>query len=232
MKSFKHRWNVSELLDQKDIPLNDLIQNLKELNTINTLLGGHRITICGMQQFALKQNMHIVEIGCGGGDNLYAIQTFLQKKKIHATLTGIDIKADCINYAKEQYKEIEFICSDYKKLPTHFKADIIFSSLFCHHFSDTEIIEQLIWMKEKSCYGFFINDLHRNPIAFFAIKIITKILSKSYLVKNDAPLSVARSFIKSDWKYYAKEAQLSQCVVQWHWAFRYLFLYIHTDATK
>lgn len=232
MKSFKQRWQVSELLDQNEIPVVDLIENLKELKTINTYLGGHRITIRGIQQFELKQNMHIVEIGCGGGDNLYAVQKFLQKKNIKARLTGIDIKADCIVYAKSQYKDIEFICCDYKLLPSHIKADIIFSSLFCHHFSETEIIEQLMWMKEKSREGFFINDLQRNLFAYYAIKIITQLFSKSYLVKNDAPLSVARSFIKSDWKYYATEAKLAHFEVQWHWAFRYLFFYKHINATK
>lgn len=232
MNSLKHRWQVSELLDQDNIPVADLIQNLKELNTINNYLGGHRITICGLQQFVLKQNMQIVEIGCGGGDNLFAVQQYLQKKNIKARLIGIDIKADCIVYAKSQYKDIEFICSDYRLLPSHINADIIFSSLFCHHFSDTDIIEQLKWMKEKSSDGFFINDLHRNPIAYYSIKIITQLFSKSYLVKNDAPLSVARSFVKSDWEKFAYKAKLTPIKVQWYWAFRYLFIYKHIDAAK
>jgi hypothetical protein len=42
---FSARSLQPELLDSDAIPTNDLYQNLKELNTINTLLGGYRMAI-------------------------------------------------------------------------------------------------------------------------------------------------------------------------------------------
>ena len=78
--------------------------------------------------------------------------------------------------------------------------DIIFSSLFCHHFTDDELVEMLQWMKYHAATGFFINDLHRHPLAYNFIKYATKFFSKSYLVKNDAPLSVLRGFRKNEWQ--------------------------------
>jgi hypothetical protein len=42
--SFAIRSYQKELLDGDDIPFADMEVNLKELNTINTLLGGHNIT--------------------------------------------------------------------------------------------------------------------------------------------------------------------------------------------
>ncbi len=81
---------------------------------------------------------------------------------MEVVLSGIDIKPACINYAKQRTHlpaSTTFITSDYRNVHFETKPDIIFSSLFCHHFSDNELAEQLAWMKQNSNLGFFINDL-------------------------------------------------------------------------
>ena len=77
-------------------------------------------------------------------------------------------------------------------------------------------------MKQKSSTGFFINDLQRHPFAYYSIKWITKLFSRSYLVKNDAPLSVARGFTKKEWKKIFNSAGINNFSIKWKWAFRYL----------
>ena len=72
-----------ELLDDVNIPFEAIRQNMLELDIINTYLGGHRITIKGVQLLSGKQNvLHICEIGCGGGDNLAAIARWASSKNI------------------------------------------------------------------------------------------------------------------------------------------------------
>ena len=99
--------------------------------------------------------------------------------------------------------------------------------MFCHHFKDEELISQLQWMKENTSLGFFINDLQRNWFAYHSIKIITKSFSSSYLVKNDAPLSVARGFYKNEWIQLLEQADITNYSVKWKWAFRYLIISRH-----
>lgn len=226
--NLKARSYEKELLDNNDIPYNDLLVNLHELNTVNTLLGGHHITCKGVDHFLDKvpatKQLTIAEIGCGGGDNLFAIQKHLSKKQQRPKLTGIDIKPECIVYAQQTpSQDIEWICSDYRmvKWPGD-KPDVLFSSLFCHHFTDDELVTQIQWMKNNSRLGFFINDLHRHSIAYYSIKLLTRLFSKSYLVKNDAPLSVMRAFRKSDWVTIFSKAGINDYQVKWQWAFRYL----------
>ncbi len=79
-------------------------------------------------------------------------------------------------------------------------------------------------MKENAKLGFFINDLQRHPLAYYSIKYITKFFSKSYLVKNDAPLSVLRGFKKDEWKGIFEKAGIINYSIQWKWAFRYLII--------
>jgi hypothetical protein len=108
------------------------------------------------------------------------------------------------------------------------KPDIIFSSLFCHHFTDEELVFQLKWMHENAGMGFFINDLQRHWLAYYLIKILTNLFSKSYLVKNDACLSVARGFIKKDWQRLFSNSEIINFQIQWKWAFRFLILKEHS----
>lgn len=234
MIDLTNRSYKKELLDRDDIPFTDIRQNMKELNTINSFLGGHKITIAGILALVSQnqpgKTVTVCEIGCGGGDNLKAIQDHFNKINRPANFIGIDIKPECIAFAEKQYPQLQahWITADYKQagLPG-MKPDIIFASLFCHHFTEEEIIQMLLWMKENASLGFFINDLHRHPLAYYSIKWITALFSGSYLVKNDAPLSVARGFKKEEWKKIFHRAGIKHFTIQWKWAFRYLITCSH-----
>lgn len=221
-----------ELLDDASIPFADIQQNMKELNTINRYLGGHKITITGIKKIIAGQlagkPITICEIGCGGGDNLKAIEKYCRKKNINAVFIGIDIKPECIVFARQQYPDLnaQWIISDYRHVvPGKEKPDIIFSSLFCHHFTDDQLTVMLQWMMGNAAKGFFINDLQRHPFAYYSIKWITKIFSRSYMVKNDAPLSVSRGFTKNEWEKIFNSAGIKNFIIKWKWAFRYLIVY-------
>lgn len=220
-----------ELLDQDNIPFEDIKRNMQELNFINTWLGGHRISITGLRRILRSQrSVSICEIGCGGGDNLVAINSWCKSHNVLATFIGIDLKEACIAFAKnraELTNSTTWIISDYRAVEFTQKPDIIFSSLFCHHFLDDQLIGQLTWMQYHSKLGFFINDLERNALAYSLIKWLTKAFSKSYLVKNDAPLSVARGFKKKEWITLLQAASIPIYSVQWKWAFRYLVTGTH-----
>ena len=229
--NLQQRSDTKELLDRDDIPFEDIKGNMQELNFINTWLGGHHITIAGLQNMTRnRKQISVCEIGCGGGDNLEAIVKWCNKNNVVINCIGIDIKPECIGFAKENEwlkNSTTWIVSDYAKVSFDQKPDIIFSSLFCHHFSNDELAKQLQWMKQNSFIGFFINDLQRHPLAYFSIKLLTKLFSSSYLVKNDAPLSVARGFKKKEWDNIFKAAGISNYKIQWKWAFRYLILWQH-----
>jgi SAM-dependent methyltransferase len=208
-----------ELLDADEIPEADLIQNLRELKFINTYLGGHDVIKKGLKKFG-KEAVSILEIGSGGGDNLI----MLKKKYPQHHYAGLDIKEVCINYSQSLDAKIDWIKEDYKKHHPKKPYDLIFNSLFCHHFDDDSLIAMLKWMNSNSKKGFFIGDLHRHWLAYFSIKFLTKLFSKSYLVNNDAPLSVKRGFTKKEWKYFLEKAGITNYQITWCWAFRHLIV--------
>jgi 2-polyprenyl-3-methyl-5-hydroxy-6-metoxy-1,4-benzoquinol methylase len=235
MIDLRRRSYQKELMDGTDIPFEAMAQTLKELNTVNTRLGGHAITLSGVKHF-LKANrsLTVCEIGCGGGDNLHAVHKYCRKNNIPVGFIGIDMNPECIEYARKQYPGLpcQWITSDYAIVDlSSQRPDIIFSSLFCHHFTDEQLVSMLQWLKRNSARGFFINDLHRHWLAFYLIKYITRLFSRSYLVKHDASLSVARSFRKKEWKQLFERAAVRLEKITWRWAFRWLVISNNTKSS-
>lgn len=223
-----------ELLDEDALPFEAIRRNMQELEIINKWLGGHRITLKGFAALLAhaprNRPLRICEIGCGGGDNLAAISRKARQQGIDVHCTGIDINESCIVVASHhpQLKyNSSWMVSDYREVAFATPPDIIFCSLFCHHFTEASLIAQLQWMQQNSTTGFFINDLHRHPLAYYSIKYLTQLFSKSYLVKNDAPLSVARGFTAKEWKQLFAQAHIAQYQLSWQWAFRHLLVYTH-----
>jgi 2-polyprenyl-3-methyl-5-hydroxy-6-metoxy-1,4-benzoquinol methylase len=230
----KQRSYDKELLDEDMIPAEAFGQMLREINIINTWLGGHNITLKGFKKFKpkqLKQPIHIAEIGSGGGDNLKVIYEWCKSRNISVMLTGIDIRPECVDYAKSHTKglPINYIVSDYRLATFYSKPDIIFNSLFCHHFKEDELVFMLQWMQQNSKLGFFINDLHRHYLAYSSIKILTQLFGKSFMVKYDAPLSVRRGFTKKEWQQIFEKAGIDGAGIEWKWAFRHLITMHHVE---
>ena len=107
MINLRKRSYQKELMDADDIPFPAMAQTLKELNIVNTRLGGHAITLNGVRQLMEnKKPLVVCEIGCGGGDNLFAVYKYCLKKEIPVSFIGIDMNAECIAFAKQQYPQL------------------------------------------------------------------------------------------------------------------------------
>ena len=221
---FNKRSKEKELLDQDVIPERDLFQNLKELDFINHWLGGYNISFSALKK-VLKSNQQytIVDIGCGGGDTLKRISRWNTRQHFDLKLYGVDLKSVCIQYAETNQKDdsIQFICDDYRNVFEHLQSvNIIHACLFCHHLTESELIGLVKFAVDHNSM-LVINDLERNPFAYYSIKYLTRFFSKSYLVKNDAPLSVLRGFKKKEWLDILQKAGAKTFSVKNKWAFRH-----------
>ena len=233
MFSFNHRHPGPELMDNPNVNEDELTLNLIELETINTLLGGYKTTFKGLEKMMKDRSRtyHILDIGCGGGDTIAATYDWATKKNINVQFTGLDMSSAAIKQSMKRCAHIqgaEFLNLPFQQLASTEKSfDIVMCSLFTHHFYDDDLITLLKVMHDRSSIGFVINDLERNKIAWASISLLTQILSKSHLVKHDAPLSVKRGFIKSDWTKLLEEAGIKNYQISWSWAFRHCIISTH-----
>ena len=227
MPNLKNRSKEEELLDQPNIPQIALFQNLKELDTINRLLGGHKATLIGLKKLMTDKSKtyRIVDFACGGGDTLKAIARWANKKGFHVKLMGFDVLDDAIEFAKKESDGygIEWRVGDFNTLNVT-ACDIAICSLVCHHFYDKQLAGFLFKMNQSAEVATLINDLHRHPLAYYGIAFLTQLFSKSPLVKNDAKLSVLKGFKKKEWHVLLQKLKFSEFSVEWVWAFRHLII--------
>lgn len=225
-----HRSFNSEIMDDLDCSGAVLDQSLKELEIINRLLGGNSLTIDGIRRLEKSisypiQKLTICDLGCGGGDMLKRVSSWASENNIEVELIGIDANPNVIEYAIQNCRsipKIKFITLDvFSEEFKNQQFDIILSTLFFHHF-DNHQLEYLFRTLTNQCrVGLVVNDLHRHWFAYYSIKVLTRVFSKSSMVRNDAPLSVQRSFIRSDILALMSTSGIKKFQLRWRWAFRW-----------
>ena len=227
MPDLTKRSYEKELMDDLQAGGPEIIQTLKELEFINQWLGGNHVTTNGLNKLIgnSEGQITVADMGCGGGDMLKLIAQWGRKNGLKLHLFGVDANANIINYAKNNcrdYQEIEFIVEDiFSPAFASRSFDVITNTLFTHHFHDDQLIALYSQWRQQANKGIVINDLHRHPVAYYAIKGLTQAFSRSAMVKNDAPLSVARGFKKADLAAILLKAGISNYQLNWMWAFRW-----------
>ena len=219
-----------EILDAPYIPVDLLKKNLRELDFINRIMGGHTISLDGISKLVNQKDKiyHIVDLGCGSGDTLQYISRWAKVAGFKVRLTGVDRNADVIQYMIQyckDYPDITGVVSDFSEfLKIETDIDIIHCSLFCHHLNDLELMELFKYFKNSVHTGFILNDLQRSKIAYYGVYVITHLLNGSSLSKNDGPISVLRAFKKKELQELLQKAGIFNYSITWKWAFRYLVI--------
>lgn len=227
MPSFSKRSADAEIMDDLQYAGSMMDQTLRELEIINRWLGGNAVTIDALSRL-IKNGEHrqleIADLGCGRGDMLRHIGKWAGKRSIGVSLTGIDANPYIIEAARKNLLELPVTLKAINILSAEFDAlqyDVVIGTLFYHHFSDAELVSFFSRLRKRCRIGFIINDIHRHPLAYYSIKILTRLFSRSDMVKYDAPLSVLRAFSRSDLERILHEAGCSTYRLEWHWAFRW-----------
>ncbi|UOG74606.1 methyltransferase domain-containing protein [Hymenobacter tibetensis] len=229
MPDFTRRATEEELMDDHALATDALRQNLDELETINTWLGGYAPVLNALErlrpQFPTDRPLRLADLGSGGGDTLRHVARWARRRRIPVELIGIDINPFMLEYAASkarEFSEISFRQEDI--FSPAFQAqsfDIITCSLFCHHFPSETLAPLLAQCHTQATTALVVNDLHRHPLAYYSIKWLTRLFRGSHLVQHDAPLSVARSFSRQDWQSLLQAANIKTYTLRWRWAFRW-----------
>jgi len=212
------KYYETELMDDFSIRDSRIDDALKELKIINNYLGGVSTTVSALKYFTRDKllSIKIIDVGSGSSDNLIIAKNTYPNLQI----ISVDKNISVLNYSKNSLQKID---SDAYHPP--FKdecCDIVHIALFLHHFNEDQI-EKLLNEFLRICKkGIIINDLQRSLLALAGIKLLTVLFSKSILVKNDAPVSVKRSFNKSEIINFLRKSGISNYIIKYKWAFRWM----------
>ncbi len=225
------RSTESEIMDNFDLKGKELKRTLKDLNRINSWLGGNRVTLQGVKKLLngnKSRNIRIVDIGCGNGAMLRKLSGWGKRNGYLFELTGIDANPHAIKIAmqqSEQYPDIKYqtlniFSSEFREM----EFDIILCTLTLHHFKDEEIINLLRQFTDQSNQGVVINDLHRTRTAYILFKAFCAFFVHNSIARKDGLISILRGFKKRDLLRYQQHIPVNKHGLYWKWAFRYLWV--------
>lgn len=229
MVNTSERSKQKEILDDFDLQGRELKDNFDDLDRVNTMLGGYKITLEGINRIlsgsCFAQPVSIMDIGCGNGSMLREVAKMGRKKGIRMLLTGVDANKHAIEIAKEEsseYPDIHFEVRDVTS--SDFQAervDIVLCTLTLHHFEDQEIINLMTIFSKIARMGIVINDLHRSKMAYYLFEVFSRIFIKNQIARSDGLTSVLRSFKKQELQGYGRDLSVREQIISWKWAFRY-----------
>jgi 2-polyprenyl-3-methyl-5-hydroxy-6-metoxy-1,4-benzoquinol methylase len=227
---FSRRSAELEIMDDRALNERDLALALDELAVINRTLNGFAPSlkgVCGLLPPDTRV-FTLLDVGTGGGDVARRLHSWASERSIEAHIRGIDVSPPTIEYARRRCADadgVEFEIEDLLDLPDTVSFDIVHCALVLHHFEGDAAVAALRKMFALSRWGVVINELDRHPLAYYSIKLLTRLFSESPMIRNDAPLSVLRAFQREDFRRLALEAGLPEPCIRWHWAFRWCVLF-------
>lgn len=223
----KNRSTEGEKMDDLNLSGPLLHQTLDGLSVINRFLGNTNATFKQVKSAIRKTEgpLKIIDLGCGGGDNLRAIATWCQQNNQPVQLVGIDGNAHILDYARSKNNSAIFI--EYQQadiLDPNFQipsCDLLISSHFIYHFSDEALTSFLKFNKKNISSKIIFSELRRSKLAYYLFKFGNIFLPFSKMVKEDGLKAIQRSFTQQELKKILTAADLGDFIIRRKWAFRW-----------
>jgi len=219
-------------MDDPSITDERLTRALADLRRTNRLLGAYAATDAVLDPLLRRRDtMRILDLGCGSGDYLSHFVRRGARLGCRVYAVGLDANPVTVGHARASL-DAELAPALRSRtqaeigdaLSTGYKADafdVTHAALFLHHLHGPAAPQLLREMDRVSRMGLIVNDLHRHPLAYAGIWLLSRALRMAPMVQHDGPISVLRGFRRKELAKLAREAGLATPSLRWHWAFRW-----------
>ena len=206
-------------MDGGDITETDHAHALRSLNRLGRLLGTDRQLSRCLARFG--DDPSVLDLGCGGCGFLAHLAR-RRNSDGRTLLIGLDRSRFALKCAIAWHSPtIAWMSADARKIPlADSSIDVVTCSLFLHHFDAEEVVAILREAARVARRGIVFSDLARSPLAWILTWIMTRLLSRSWIVHIDGPRSVRAAYRKNELADLARAAGLKDAAVQPRFPFR------------
>jgi 2-polyprenyl-3-methyl-5-hydroxy-6-metoxy-1,4-benzoquinol methylase len=226
MPSFAVRSTELEQMEAPGIAETTLVDVLNDLSRANTLTFARPATL-GWLAGATKglprgAAFTLLDVGYGQGDMLRAIWRWAKRRGLQPRLTGVDLSpwsASAAGAATDPAWGIRYVTGDVFEYAPPEPTDFVVSSLVAHHMPDDVLVRFIDWMEANARRGWFINDLHRHPLAYYGYWVLSRATLLHPMVRHDGLVSVTRAFTKDDWERLLAKTGVPREAIELAWRF-------------
>ena len=206
------RSTAAERMDTDCTDYDDYARCLADLAQVNLVTLTHRPLLSWLaRETASLRSFSLLDVACGHGDLLRRVRRWSTRRGIDATLEGIDLNPWSLRAARAatpQELAITWRQGDVFALQPPQRYDFIVSSQFTHHLADAEIVRFIAWMELHAARGWYIADLRRHWFSYYGFGLLALVAGWHRFVRYDGRVSIARSFVPSEWHRLIQTAEL------------------------
>jgi 2-polyprenyl-3-methyl-5-hydroxy-6-metoxy-1,4-benzoquinol methylase len=169
--------------------------------------------------------LRVLDIASGGGDVPFGLWQLAKRQGLDLSILGLDVSAAACNFATEKCQAaggaILFEQCDAVRdaIPRGF--DVVTCSLFLHHLTYDQASDLLVKMATAGRL-LLANDLRRCATGYLLAQLAGRCLTRSPIVRYDAPQSVANAFTAMEMRELCLAAGLADAMVLNTWPYRML----------
>ena len=183
--------------------------SLNDLIRINRYLGGYHVLRRIFSEVVRSdERFSVLDVGAASGD----MGAELRRAFRDAEVTSFDYKADHLALAGSPK-----VVGDAFRLPFRDHSfDVVFSSLFLHHFPDEQAVELLANFARVARRAVLAIDLDRGPLGYYFLPMTKWLFGWDAITLYDGPLSVQAAFKRDELLVLARKAGLENAVTRTH----------------
>ena len=187
----------------------DAEKSLADIVRLNRWFGAHGVIRHLLRQVVRRgDSFHLLDVGAASGDSGRVILESYPR----ANVTSLDKNPNNLVAALEPK-----LVGDAFALPfANGSFDFVFSSLFLHHFSESEVVALLGEFARVARRAVLISDVERHNLARWFLPASRWIFGWHWLTVHDGSVSVRSGFTRNELLWLAKEAKLKDISVAAH----------------
>ena len=234
--ALNNRDRQPEVMDQPGLDPKEHAKALMGLRRINAISRCSAGLFRPIEALAITQPakpLRVLELACGGGDTAIDLALMAKRKGLSLDIHACDLNPEAVaiaqtNAVRRQAALTVFTADALAKPTDHNSFDVVYCTLFAHHLDELDAVRLLEVMALRSRKLVLVDDLIRSRLGFALAWIGTRLLSRSWVVHTDGPLSVRAALQPDEMKSIAMQAGLNNAQIKRSWPERYLLNWAHS----
>jgi SAM-dependent methyltransferase len=187
-----------ELMDRPDASPEELAAALGSLRDLNRYFGSHRVVLKFLKRWIKPgDRLRVVDLATGSADIPRLVADYARKIGAEVEIVAVDFQAATLEMARQMsagYREITCEGADVLTFDAAEPFDIVICSLALHHFSEEDAVRLLRRARELSRRFVLISDLRRGVLATLGVALLTGLIFRDRMTRNDGRVSAAAAF--------------------------------------